>query len=149
MAVALLERLDGGLAIDHGRDDFAVLRVLLLPDDDPVAVRDGRVDHRVTGHLQHEQAALADQLPGEREDVLDLLVGGDRHTGGDPADERHVRGLLRGDVHPVGTKLDLHGAVGAWLGADGGVTGQPDLNRARTAHVPVQVALTLQCRKLV
>src|SRR5580700_6002719 len=58
--VALLERLDGGLAVDHGRDDLAVLRVLLLADDDPVPVGDGSVDHRVTGDLEHEQVALAD-----------------------------------------------------------------------------------------
>ena len=58
--VALLERLDGGLAVDHGRDDLAVLRALLLADDHPVAVGDGRVDHRVARHLEHEQVALAD-----------------------------------------------------------------------------------------
>ena len=33
---------------------------LLLPDDHPVAVGDGRVDHRVACHLEHEQGALAD-----------------------------------------------------------------------------------------
>ena len=58
--VALLERLHRGLAVDHGRDDLAVLRALLLPDDHPVAVRDGGVDHRVACHLEHEQGALAD-----------------------------------------------------------------------------------------
>src|SRR5580693_5301610 len=58
--VALLEGLDGGLAVDHGRDDLAVLRVLLLADDHPVPVGDGRVDHRVACHLEHEQVALAD-----------------------------------------------------------------------------------------
>jgi len=58
--VALLEGLDGGLAVDHGRDDLAVLRALLLADDHPVPVGDGRVDHRVACHLEHEQVALAD-----------------------------------------------------------------------------------------
>ena len=50
--------------------------LFLLADDHPVPVRDGRVDHRVARDLEHEQVALADELPGEREDLLDLLLGG-------------------------------------------------------------------------
>jgi hypothetical protein len=150
VAVALLERLHGGFTLDHGGDDLAVLRVFLLTDDYPVPVRDGRVDHRVARDLQHEQLTLADKLPRQREDVLNLLIGGDRDTGRDPADKRHVGGLLRGDVHAVGAKLGLSAAaVGGLLGADGRMAGQPDLYRARTAHVTVQVALPLQRRKLV
>jgi hypothetical protein len=148
--VALLERFHGGFAVDHGRDDLAVLGVLLLADDHPVPVRDGRVDHRVAGDLQHEQAALADKLPGKREDVLNLLIGGDRDASRDPADERHVGGLLRCDVHAVGGQFAFGAAaVGALLGADSGVTGQPNLHRARAAHITVQVTLALQRRELV
>ena len=36
--------------------------------------------------LEQEQRALADQLAGQREDVLDRLLGQDRAAGGDPAD---------------------------------------------------------------
>jgi hypothetical protein len=94
VTVALLERLHGGFAVDHRRDDLAVLRVLLLANDYPVPVRDGGVDHRVAGDLQHEQAALAHELARQREDVLNLLIGGDRDTGRDPANKRHVSSLL-------------------------------------------------------
>src|SRR6478735_12585371 len=38
VAVLALERLDGRLALDHRRDDLAVLGGLLLADDDVVAV---------------------------------------------------------------------------------------------------------------
>lgn len=54
VAVALLEDLDRGLLVEHGRDDIAVLRVLLLTHDDPVAVADRCVDHRVPDDLEHE-----------------------------------------------------------------------------------------------
>ena len=93
VAVALAEDLDRGLVVEHGRDDLAVLRRLLLTDDDPVAVADRGVDHRLTDDLEHEQLALADELAGEREDLVDLLLGGDRDAGGDAADERHHRGV--------------------------------------------------------
>src|SRR5262249_13965695 len=136
VAVALLERLHGGLTVNHGGDDLAVLRVFLLPDDDPVAVRDRRVDHRVAGDLQHEQAALADRLPGAREDVLNLLIRRDRHTSRDPANKRYVSSLLRGDVHAIGgLGGGLAGAVGALRRAYGGVVGQPDLDRARASYI--------------
>ena len=92
VAVALLEGLDGRLAVEHGRDDVAVLGGRLLPDDHPVAVADRGVDHRVADHLEQEELAVADQLLGQREDVLDGLLGEDRSTGGDPADDGHVGG---------------------------------------------------------
>src|SRR5690242_5475345 len=54
LGLGLLERLHGRLAVDHGSDDVTVLRGLLLPDDHPVAVADGDVDHRLTLDLEHE-----------------------------------------------------------------------------------------------
>jgi hypothetical protein len=89
--VAPLERLDRRLAVDHRRDDLAVLSGGLLTYDHPVAVADGRLDHRVAGDLEHEEGALADELAGEWEHVLDRLLGQHRATGGDPAHQRHVR----------------------------------------------------------
>jgi leucyl-tRNA synthetase len=50
--VAALERLDRRLAVDHGCHDLAVLGVLLLAHDHPVAVGDRRVDHRVATDLE-------------------------------------------------------------------------------------------------
>ena len=69
--------------------------------DDVVAVADRRVDHRVTDDLEQEQLAVADELAGEREDVLDALLGEDRTAGGDPADHGHVGGH-RGGVAVAG-----------------------------------------------
>src|SRR5579859_332195 len=142
VVVRPLERLDGGLAVEHRGNDVPVVRDGLLPDHDPVAVRDRGVDHGVTGDLQQEQRPGADQLPGQREDVLDGLLGEDRATGGDPADERHVRGVLRRDVER------------GWfhfirVRADGRVPGQAYLYGARAAGVPAQVTLALQGRELV
>ena len=59
--------------------------------------------------VQKEQCAFADDLPGEREDVLHRLLGQDRPACGDPADQRDVCGLLRGDIHRRST---LHTHVG-------------------------------------
>jgi hypothetical protein len=143
VVVCALERLDGGLAVDHRRDDVPVVRDGLLADHDPVAVGDRGIDHGVTDDLQQEQGSVANQLLGQREDVLDGLLGQDGTTGGDPADQRHVRGVLRGDVESSGL-LRLLG-----LRADGRVAGQAHLHRARTASVAAQVALALQGRQLV
>ena len=65
--------------------------MLLRAHDDPVAVADRGVDHRLADDLEDEQLALADELAGEREDLVDLLLGGDRDAGGDATDERHHR----------------------------------------------------------
>src|SRR5579875_454183 len=128
MPVALLERLDrrgalSPLALDHCRDDLAVLRVRLLPDDDPVAVGDGGVDHRVTGNLEKEVRSLADELLRQREDVLDLLLGKDRATSGDAADQRHVRGLLRGYVDRALRHLRAFLFLGVYVRTDRRVAG--------------------------
>src|SRR4249920_247981 len=45
VAARALERLYRGLALDHRRHYLAVLGDGLLPHHDPVAVRDGSVDH--------------------------------------------------------------------------------------------------------
>src|SRR5690606_7814836 len=89
VAIALAEHLHGGLAVQHRSHDVTVFRGLLLAYDHPVAVADGRIDHRVSDDLEHEQLALADELTGEREYLFDLLFGRDRNTGGDASHERH------------------------------------------------------------
>ncbi len=92
VTVPAAEGLDGGLAVDHRRDDVAVLGHRLLPDHHPVAVGDRGVDHRVADHPEQEQGALADQVARERKDVLDGLLGQDRAARRDPADDRHIGG---------------------------------------------------------
>jgi len=57
-----LECLDGRFTVDHRRDDVAVVGNVLLTHDHPVAVADGRVDHRITDHLEQEQRPLADEF---------------------------------------------------------------------------------------
>ena len=58
--------------------------------DDEVAVEDAGVDHRVAPDPQHEQVALAGEVGGEGEDLLDVLLGEHVGAGGDVADEGHV-----------------------------------------------------------
>src|ERR1017187_593063 len=101
VAVGALEGLYRRLAVDHRRDDIAVLSYGLLTDNHPVPVGNGRIDHRVADDLEQEQVPVADDLLGERENILDRLLGEDRAAGGDPADERDIDGLLRRDVHRV------------------------------------------------
>ena len=164
VAVAAPVRLDGGLAVDHGRDDLAVLRHRLLPDDDPVAVADGRVDHRVADHLQQEQGAVADHLPGEREDVLHDLLREQRAARRDPAHERHHARL--GHPHLVVAVAGAEGrrgagAAGRLVVRDGlrrdrrGRPGAPavvrvhDLDGRGPVGVAAQVALALERGQLV
>jgi hypothetical protein len=147
VAVAALEGLDGGLAVDHGRDDVAVLGVGLLADDHPVAVGDRGVDHRVADDLEHEQRAAADQLAGEREDVLDGLLGQHGAAGGDAPDDRDVGRLRAGGAG---------GGLVVVLVRDGqrrrrGERSRrdADVDGARPAGVAAQEALLLQGGELV
>src|SRR2546421_1954856 len=91
VAVPVPVRLDGRLTLDHRGHDLAVVGRGLLAHDHPVAVADRRLEHRVALDLEGEQGALTDQLPGQREDVLDRLLGQDRATGGDPPEQGYVR----------------------------------------------------------
>jgi hypothetical protein len=52
----------------------------------------------LTADLQHEDLAVADELAGEGEHVLDLLGREDGAAGGDPSDEWRRDGLRRGVV---------------------------------------------------
>ena len=90
MAVAQPVDLDGGLAVDHRGDDVAVFGGGLLAHHDDVAVADRRLDHRVALDLKRKQRALPDQLAGQRQHILDVLLGQDRATGGDAAEQRHI-----------------------------------------------------------
>ena len=148
LAVLALEGLDRRLVVEHRRDDVAVVGARLLAHDDPVAVADRRVDHRVADDLEQEQRALADDLAGEREDVLDDLLGRDRHTGGDPAQHRHVGrlGPLVVDAGDVDVVV-LGGPAVARLVARG--VGGDDLDGARPVRVAAQVALALERGQLV
>ncbi|VXB73960.1 hypothetical protein CURTO8I2_250177 [Curtobacterium sp. 8I-2] len=132
MAVALAEDLDGRLFVEHGRDDVPVLGGLLRPDDDPVAVADRGVDHRLTDDLEHEELAGADELAGERDDLVDVLLGGDRDTGGDPADERHERRGVDVRAADVGGRLV-----------------NQDLERTRAVRVAADPATELELAELV
>src|SRR5690606_16038523 len=138
VAVLALEGLDRRLVLDERSDDLPVLRHRLAPHDDPVAVADGGVDHRVARDPQEEELAVTDELAGEGEDVLDGLLGEDRPTGRDPPDDgdeggrRGVAGVLRA--------AELLGAL--HLAAD-------DLDGPGPLGVAAQVALALQRHELV
>src|SRR5947209_8415811 len=91
--VLAVEPLDGRLAVDHGDDDLAVVRVGARLDDDQIAVQDRRVDHRVAFDAQHE--AAGPRHPRRRQDelVFEVLGRGDRHAGRDAPDQRERRRL--------------------------------------------------------
>ena len=60
MAVFFGECFDGCFAIDHGSDDLAFFGVLLLANDNKVAVANGGVDHGVALYFEHVNLAFAD-----------------------------------------------------------------------------------------
>ena len=97
----------------------------LLGDDDEVAVEDAGVDHRVAAHAEHEELALAGEVGGDREQLLDVLLGEHVGAGGDVADQRDVA-----DRPP------LHRRAGVRVPAH--------LDRPRLRRVPAQEAEALQ-----
>ena len=81
----LVEAFQRHFIVDHGNHFFAVGSVLLLLDDDVIAVLDVAVDHRVAVDLQ-------DEAVGAAEDGIDLQAfalfdSGNRRAGGDLAQE--------------------------------------------------------------
>src|SRR5450631_1442871 len=147
MAIFTLEGLDGRLVVEHRRDDVAVVGCWLLAHDDPVPVADGPLNHRVADDLQQEQLALADDLPWKGEDVVHDLLGGDRDTGGDPAEYRDEGGggpgvAAAGLVDRLNTGLTVSASV---RGGGGG----EDLDRPGAVGILAQEALSLECQQLV
>src|SRR5688500_7575226 len=82
--------LQRGVVADQGDHRVAVARVLLLADDDEVAVEDAPVPHALTLHAQREQVAAGEQVV-EREVALDVLLGQQERARGDATDERNAR----------------------------------------------------------
>ena len=80
---------------DERHDDVASTRVGLAVDDDDVAVEDAGLDHRFALDPKEEVGITTEGL-GNGDPLLDLLLGEQRSAGGDPAEERHERGGLRG-----------------------------------------------------
>src|SRR5579859_221739 len=116
VAVAALEALHGGVAVDHGHHDRTVRGFLLGAHEDHVAVEDAGVDHAFAAHAEEEEAVLGHF--GREEDVLlDVLLGQDGGAGGDVADDRHRDGVAALLVELL--VLDqLHGARLAGVAAD-------------------------------
>src|ERR1051326_3180356 len=85
----LVEALQRNLIIDHGNDTGAVIRSLLLADDDVVAVLNVIVDHGLAANLQGKVV-----VPGEEiVEVQAVIIKGrrfDRSTCCDSAQEWHT-----------------------------------------------------------
>ncbi|CAM5715579.1 hypothetical protein MAUB1S_00471 [Mycolicibacterium aubagnense] len=139
LALGALEGLDRGFAVDHRRDDVAVVGHVLLAYDDPVPVADRRVDHGFADHLQQKQRALAHEFAGEWEDVFDGFLGEDRAAGGDPAEHRYESRFGQG----VRTRY-----IGGDCGT-GRVVRASDIHGARAVRIAAQIALLLQRAQLV
>ena len=67
-----VERLDGGLVVDHGHNDVTVVGCLLLAHDHKVAVHDPDIDHRLASDPQDEGGLVGD-LGRKRHRLLDVL----------------------------------------------------------------------------
>ena len=117
-------------------------------DHDVVAVADGGVDHRLALDLQHEQLAAADQLLGEREDVLEVLLGQDRAAGGDPAEHRDVGGRRERRRRSRSRRSDVSSAA-ADRAPGGHHLGQEHLEGPRAVGVAPEEALLLEHPELV
>jgi hypothetical protein len=109
-----VEPLNGRFTFDHGDDDLAVGRIGPRIDDDQIAVKDRRIDHRVALHTEHECPRAADESGRQDEHLFEVLSGRDRYAGRNPADDGNHR-----DFRPIGVRGGRHGraqrpAVIAW-----------------------------------
>src|SRR3546814_9731088 len=94
------------------------------------------------GDLDEDQGAVPDQGLGLREDLLDALLGEDRATGRNPAEDRDV-GRSRHGIADAGlVGLDLVGIADGSGGGSG--FGHEDLDGAWTGGVAIDEALGLR-----
>jgi len=85
-----IERLDGRfLILGHGDDDIAVVRRLLLPDNDVIPVVNAGFDHAVADDGKHEDFVVLHHVEREGEIFFNIFHCGDRHAGSNLADQRH------------------------------------------------------------
>src|SRR5579875_1648940 len=103
------EPLDRGLLPEQGHHDVAVVGRRLRADDEVVAFIDARLDHAVAPDPQDEGPVLPDEVAGEREDVLHVLLGEQRLARGNAPEDGHVDDTLRGMARLVLEELDRPG----------------------------------------
>src|SRR5699024_6330238 len=101
-----------------------------------VVVADGGLDHRIADDLEQEHLTRADDLSRQGEDIVDLLLGQDRPTGGDATDDgnldRIVRQLL--ELRPLGLLL---------------FEGIDHFEGPRALRIAADIAETLELRELM
>jgi hypothetical protein len=84
----------GGFAVGERHHDVAVLRRVLLADDDGVSRQDGGVLHAVALDAQGEKFGAAGQVPVHGQVGLDVLLRQHRQSGADLAHQRDLDGGL-------------------------------------------------------
>lgn len=91
-----VEALDGRIFIANECDyDVAILRVILLGNDEVVAFMDACIDHAVASNDEHEAVViLADEFGRQGIDGLRVFICGDRFACTDGSNERHRDHLL-------------------------------------------------------
>ena len=87
-----LEALDRDLVIHHRHDDLTGESLRLNLDKHEIAIEDAGIPHAVTLDVQQEGLPASGPLPGERVACLDVLLGKERASGCDPAEQRRERG---------------------------------------------------------
>jgi hypothetical protein len=108
VSVAAAVHLHRGLAIDHRRDDLARTGLGLLAHHDRVAVTDRSVDHRVAADPQSEHVATPGEFAGQRQNVIDVLLGHDGSPRGDIADHGHGHRVVGAAARPRLLQEDPH-----------------------------------------
>jgi len=128
MALFQPETLYGGLIVDKGDDDLAVVSRRLRADDNDIIFEYGGVLHAVAPDIEGKQA-LSAALKGNIADGI--LDGKDRLSGADRADDRDIAiARLAGKGKGAGLALALLKIPvflkDAQMGMDGGGRTQPD-----------------------
>ena len=137
----MVDALERGFPADYDGRDLTVAHVGLAADKDQVAIEIAGF-HAVALDAQGEVVFAGVGGVGDFDVFVILLVGRDRHAGGDLADDRHAAQFHLRDGDEVGVAGVVNILVGASQYGDGHTEfigkrlHDGDLGRALTAFIP-------------
>ena len=109
IAVLLVEGLDGRLILDQSDYDLTVSCSITGVDKQKISVEDTDVDHGISAHPKGKAVTGGDDLRGDREVVLNVLLCQDRLSGSYVSDDRKRSHFRPDHLETVVADLDRAG----------------------------------------
>ena len=95
----VIDALYGGFVFNHSNNDIAIFGVVLLSDDNDVAVKNACFDHAFALYAKGKHVALAQEVLGHYKIVLDVFRGENGLAGGNFANQGHGFAAGEGSIH--------------------------------------------------